>query len=698
MRRARKSFTWGSNILVAWLLVLLLALPFAGAEESDELSDEGVLKGTVFNLHYDSPIPHAYILVESDEGYVEARSTDKDGEYRFHLPYGTYSLRAFVRDQEMANASGIFVDPSTVVHDIYISFAIDEPVQLSGVIKLDGEKASSKKVVFEGMENSYRNETVTGKDGSYSLDVPFGTLLVTAYEHDEFAGDKEIGPFVTSGPHEKKMDIVRTGAAPSFTEWTDFIVATWTGVAIWGAIVFGLIVGYFYLSRRVDSWIADEKHRYSQPISEMMAYSMKGYARVLFLFLALQFLDLFMDIEHEAALWIRFWLWALITVLFLWVSARLLMLLIDYIMIRLRQQRMKEGSEVPETAYIFIHGILRYLVIAIFGFFILLIVLSGVGLYDEIAGGFTGFIDLNFGYLVFMVIIVVLYVITSRFVKLTFAQMGQTSTKFTPQMLRIFGFIARIAIIGLFTVLFIFILLTMAGMQEMGALIMALLTTSVGMIVAMTTTGALGNALAGMVIMTLKPIEPGQFVEIGDNQFGYVLDVGTFFTKLKTFQNVIIEIPNNLVLAQEIKNYSKRKNIGMEIDFGIGYDIPTDITLELMKNSAKGTRNIIKDPKPIAMVTSFGDYAINYKLRAFTDKVDLYFQIKSDLMENLQEMFYEEGVEIMTPWQLVKRDDTKPTREEVMKRYMENMKHKEADGEKIAAGLDMLDGNNDKKD
>ncbi len=51
MRRERKPFISGSNILVAWFLVLLLALPFAGAEESDELSDEGVLKGTVFNLH-----------------------------------------------------------------------------------------------------------------------------------------------------------------------------------------------------------------------------------------------------------------------------------------------------------------------------------------------------------------------------------------------------------------------------------------------------------------------------------------------------------------------------------------------------------------------------------------------------------------------------------------------------------------------
>jgi len=687
-----------STLLVAWLLVMVLVLPFSGAAADDEFADSGVLKGTVFNLHYDSGVPHAYVLVESEVGYKEARTTDETGDYKFNLPYGTYSMRVFVRDQEMDNASGIFVDPSAVVHDVYISFAIEEPVHLHGVIKVEGYKTKNDRVVFEGIGNSYSNETVTDEDGKYSLDIPYGKVHVSVYEGDDFVGEKTIGPFVVAGDQEVKMDIIRTGEAPSFDEWTDFIVATWTGMAIWGAVVFGLIMGYFYLSRRVNKWIAEEDHRYSQSLSEMIAYSVKGYARVLFLYVSMLVLDVFLTIDSGAAVWIRFWICALVMVLALWVSARLLMLVIDYVMIRLRQQRVKEGSEVPETAYIFIHGILRYLVIAIFGFGILLIVLSGAGLYDEIMGGFTGFIDLNFGYLVFIVIVVVLYVITNRFVKLTFTQMSQTSTRFTPQLLRIFGFMVKIAIVGLFSVLIIFILLTMAGMQEMGALIMALLTTTVGMIVAMTTTGAIGNALAGMVIMTLKPIVPGQYVKIGDDQFGYVLDIGTFFTTLKTFENVIVEIPNNLVLATEIKNYSKRKNIGMEVDFGINYDVPADIVLELMKKGAKGTRNIVRDPKPAAMITSFGDFAVHYKLRAFTDKVDYYFLTKSALMENLQMLFYEEGVEIMTPWQMVKREDIIPKREDVIKKYMENMKHQEADGKTIAAGLDMLEANDTKGD
>jgi len=686
-------------ILVVWLMVLVLALPLIGAEESDEFADSGVLKGTVFNLHYESGVPHAYVLVESDMGYTEARTTNEDGEYRFHLPYGTYSLRMFVRDQEMYNATGIFVDPSSVTHDMYISFAIEEPVHLHGVIKVEAVKASKNKVVFEGIANSYRNETVTDKDGRYSLDVPYGKVLVAIYEGDEFVGEKEIGPFVVEGSHEVRMDILRTGAPPSFNEWSDFIVATWTGVAIWGAIVFGLIVAYFYLSRRVDQWLAGERHRFSAEMSEMMAYAMKGYGRVLVLYLSFLALGAFINIEQQAAQWISFWLWALVMTLILWVTARLLMRLIDYLMIHLRKQRMKEGSEVPETAYIFIHGILRYLVIAIFGFFILLIILSGAGLYDEIAGGFTGFIDLNFGYLVLLVLIVVLFFVTNRFVKLTLGQMSETSGKYSSHMIGIFGLVAKFAIIGLFSVLFIFTLLTMAGMQEMGALIMALLTTTVGMIVAMTTTGALGNALAGIVLMRLKPIEEGHYVEVADDQFGKVVEISTFFTRLRTFKNEIIEIPNNLILAQQIKNYSKIKKIGIEVEMGIGYDIPADHVLDLLKNGAKGTTGIIRDPKPQAMVTKFGDYSIQYLLRAFTDDVERYFQTKSSLMQNVQELFYTDGIEIMTPWQIMKRENECPTRDDVIKRYAENLKHRDANDvhdERVAAGMDMLNGIDEK--
>ena len=263
MRRARNPYKSRSAILVVWLLVLVLVLPFTGAEGSDEFADSGVLTGTVFNLHYAAGGPHAYVLVESDVGYKEARTTDEKGEYKFNLPYGTYSMRMFVRDQEMYNATDIFVDPSSVTHDIYISFAIEEPVHLHGVIKVETVRASDNKVVFEGIGNSYRNVTVTDKDGQYSLDVPYGKVLVTVYEVDEFVGENEIGPFVVPGDHEVKMDILRTGAPPSFDEWTDFIIATWTGVAIWGAIVFGLIVAYVFLSRRVDRWLAGENHRFT---------------------------------------------------------------------------------------------------------------------------------------------------------------------------------------------------------------------------------------------------------------------------------------------------------------------------------------------------------------------------------------------------------------------------------------------------
>ncbi len=683
------------TVLLACIALLVLVLPLVEAQESDELSDHGVLKGVVFNTHYDSPVPNAYVLVESDVGYMIARSTDEEGGYRFHLPYGTYSMRVLLGDHEMANATGLQVDPSPLVRDVYISFTIEEPVLLHGVIKLDGEKCKEKRMVFQGHESSYLNETVTGRDGSYSLHVPLGSTIIQVYESGELVGEKKVGPFITPGSHEKVVDIDRIGAPPTLGDWSDFVVTTWTGIALWVAIVFALMLAYIYIHRRVDRWLGEEQRRFSPTISEMLAYTVKGYGRVLFLFLSILALDAVVDIEHDAGRWINFWLWALVTVLALWVTGRLLMKLIDYMMIRLRQQRLREGLEVPETAFIFIHGILRYLVIAIFGFFILLILLSGAGLYDEIAGGFTGFIDLNLGYLVLLVLIVIIYLITNRFVRLTLNQMKQTSTRFSPQMIGIFGFIAKIAIAGIFSVLFIFTLLTMAGMQEMGALIMALLTTSVGLIVAVATTGAIGNALAGMVLMSLKPIEPGQLVEVADDKFGYVVDVTTFFTRLRTYRNEIIEIPNNIVLATDITNFSRRKNIGIEVTMGIGYDVPADRVLDLLKNGAKGTSRIVKDPKPQAMVTDFKDYAIQYLLRAFTDDVDRYFQTKSTLMQNLQELFYTEGIEIMTPWQIMRREEAPPCREDVIKRYAEHLKHKDSmdgDNEKLAAAMDLLDG------
>jgi small-conductance mechanosensitive channel len=698
MRMATNSCSLSRVFLLLLLTLFVLVLPFSGNAAAQEDGDSGRLSGVVLNLYYESPVPHAYIIVESADGYKEARTTNEDGEYRFHLPYGTYSLRAFVRDEEVANATGIIVDPSPIVHDIPISFQLDEPVHLHGVMKIDGERAGSKKVVFEGIGNSYRNETITQKNGSYSFDVPFGTILVTIYEDDETAGDEEIGPFVNAGSIVRNVDIERTGAAPSIGEWGDFVVATWTGLAIWAAVVIGLVFLYIYIRRRVNEWLEESSTRFHKNIDDLIAYATKGYGKAALLYFSLLALDAVLDVGSEvAAKWISFWLNALVWILVLWVTGRVALKLVDHLLITLRARREKAGSEIPETAYIFVHGILRYLVIIVIGFLILLIPLAGLGLYDEISGGFGGFVDKNLGYLLLLIIIVILFFITNRFVKLTLEQMKVTSTRFSPQMIGIFGLIARVGIIFLFMVLFIFTLLTMAGMQEMGALIMALLTTMVGMIVAMTTTGAIGNSLAGMVLLTLKPFEQGDFVEVYDGQFGKVIGVSTFFTRLRTFKNEIIEVPNNLVLAGKITNFSTAKHIGIEITVAIGYDYPADIILDLLKNGAKATKGIVRDPKPQAMITEFGDYAVTFLLRAFTEDVDRYFQTKSSLLENIQDIFYTEGIEIMTPWQMVKREDQIPSRDEVIKRYINHMKHRDLteDGdESIAAGMDVLERNN----
>lgn len=678
------------------VLALLLVLPAAAsAAEGDEPADTGVLKGQVLNLLYDSGVPQVYIVVESDGGYREATTTNEEGEYRFDLPYGYYSMRVFHGDEEIEISTGIFIDPTPMTRDILLNLTIDTPVELHGVIKVDGVRASKNRVVFDGVGNSFLDETVTDGEGRYSIDVPYGRVKVKVYEGEDYVGRTEIGPFVEAGYRVVPLDVSRTGAPPSISDWTDFLSTTWTGLAIWLAVVAGLVVLYVFTRRWVYGWLVEGRHRFSLPVSEMLAYAVRGYLRAVLLYASWLVLDVTWNVASEvAATWIAFWLYSLVLIIVLWVSARLLLMLLDWLMGRLRAQRKAAGSEIPEAAFIFVHGILRYSVIAIFGFFILLIFLSGAGLYDQIAGGFTGFLSANAAYLVLLVLIVVLFFITQRFVRLTLEQMKETSTKFSPQMLGIFGLIARVLTIFIFAVLFIFTLLTMAGMQEMGALIMALLTTMVGMIVAMTTTGAVGNGLSGMVLLSLRPIEKDHWVIVAGDTFGQVVEVSTFFTRVRTLNNEIVEIPNNLVLAREIKNLSRDDHVGLEVDMGIGYDVPANVVFSLLKNGAKGTKGILKDPKPQTLVTRFGDHAVHYRLRAFTDEVDRYQQTKSSLMENIQELFYTEGIEIMTPWQLVRREDSAPCSDDVIQRYAEKLKHKDSTQGKetcIAAGMEMLD-------
>jgi small-conductance mechanosensitive channel len=180
----------------------------------------------------------------------------------------------------------------------------------------------------------------------------------------------------------------------------------------------------------------------------------------------------------------------------------------------------------------------------------------------------------------------------------------------------------------------------------------------------MAATGSIGNILSGLVIMSFKPFEEGDWVVIAEKHTGRIVETNIMFTKLKDFENEIIEIPNNMVLSTGIVNWTnaaKKGGFATEVDVTIGYDVPAKQVIFLLIKSCEGIPFILDIPKPNVIITEFHNHAIGYKLRAFIKTPQIKFRVQTDIMVNMQKNFAEAGVEILSPEVFIRRAAKIPT-------------------------------------
>jgi small-conductance mechanosensitive channel len=179
-----------------------------------------------------------------------------------------------------------------------------------------------------------------------------------------------------------------------------------------------------------------------------------------------------------------------------------------------------------------------------------------------------------------------------------------------------------------------------------------------GLLLSLGSSSAIANVIAGVVLTYTRAFQLGDRVKIGD-AVGDVTEKTLLVTRIRTIKNVDISIPNAMVLSSHIVNYSSSaKETGLILHTGvtIGYDVPWAKVHELLIAAAKSTENILTEPPPFVLQTSLNDFYAAYEVNAYTDQPRKMAQIYSALHQNIQDKFYEGGVEIMSPHYTSVRD------------------------------------------
>ena len=192
----------------------------------------------------------------------------------------------------------------------------------------------------------------------------------------------------------------------------------------------------------------------------------------------------------------------------------------------------------------------------------------------------------------------------------------------------------------------------------------------VGVLVSLGSTTAVANVIAGIVLTYTRAFAVGDQVEVGGTR-GKIIERSTFVTRIQTLKNVIVSIPNSMVLNNNIINYSKnmgQSGLLVHTTITIGYDVPWQTVNELLISAARKTDNIVDNPEPFVLQTSLDDNYVSYEVNVWTRKAEELPRIYSSLHANILDEFHGHNVEITSPAFQANRDANESTIPEVIPR------------------------------
>ncbi len=181
----------------------------------------------------------------------------------------------------------------------------------------------------------------------------------------------------------------------------------------------------------------------------------------------------------------------------------------------------------------------------------------------------------------------------------------------------------------------------------------------VAVLVSLGSTAAVANMVGGVVLTYTRAFKIGDRVRIADT-LGNVTEKTLFVTRIRTPKNVEIAIPNAMVLANHIINFSSlaRREPGLILHstVTIGYDVPQETVRELLTTSAQATEAIEPEPEPFVLITSLDDFYVSYEVNAYTRQAQKMSRIYSELHGHIVDNFNQAGIEIMSPHYSAIRD------------------------------------------
>lgn len=155
------------------------------------------------------------------------------------------------------------------------------------------------------------------------------------------------------------------------------------------------------------------------------------------------------------------------------------------------------------------------------------------------------------------------------------------------------------------------------------------------------------NLISGLFLILERAVQPGDVVTVG-GRTGEVISVDLLSTKLRTFDNLLVRIPNETMVKSEIVSLNRFPIRRVDITVGVAYDSDLGLVQKTLLDVAHRNPLGLDEPAPLLIANGFGASSVDYMLAVWA-KSENFLTLRNALTREIKEAFDAAGIEIPFP-------------------------------------------------
>lgn len=162
----------------------------------------------------------------------------------------------------------------------------------------------------------------------------------------------------------------------------------------------------------------------------------------------------------------------------------------------------------------------------------------------------------------------------------------------------------------------IFALVTALNLLGVSSTSILAVLGAAGLAIALALQNTLANIAAGIMLIWLRPIAVGEFIQ-GDGVAGVVVEIGLFGTRLRSASGLYVFTPNQKLWSSAITNHSREPFRRIDVNVSVPDTIDIAKSRQILLRIANADKRVSAEPAPNVHVDSFSGAAVNMQLRAW---------------------------------------------------------------------------------